>query len=285
MLVGSSADSRSLQNSVADSLDREVCNALNTCCIPQSEAPRLVPALLEGLRIAADRRSANYKLHVAAGSEAHVPAELFQKKVVICRAKGPEMEAQAEIIGADQLGREWEWEDSPELTLRIVSDTSEAAALFNQQSPQFIASIVTANETERKTLWQELNAPFVGDGFTRWVDGQYALGKPELGLSNWERGRLFGRGGVLCGDSVYSVRTRVTGTAAGKPNATGSMHAGKPSLADVSAGKLNAAGTFPGKPGPTKTHAGKPYLESAGRQSPTKRSVAKPKAEDEYRDQ
>jgi glutamate-5-semialdehyde dehydrogenase len=42
------------------------------------------------------------------------------------------------------------------------------------------------------------------------VDGQYALNRPELGLSNWENGRLFARGGVLAGDGVFSVRTRVT---------------------------------------------------------------------------
>ena len=46
-------------------------------------------------------------------------------------------------------------------------------------------------------------------GFTRWVDGQYALNKPELGLSNWQNGRLFARGGVLAGDGVFSVRARV----------------------------------------------------------------------------
>ena len=44
-----------------------------------------------------------------------------------------------------------------------------------------------------------MDAPFLGDGFTRWVDGQYALDQPELGLSNWERGRLLARGGVLTG--------------------------------------------------------------------------------------
>jgi glutamate-5-semialdehyde dehydrogenase len=52
------------------------------------------------------------------------------------------------------------------------------------------------------------NAPFVGDGFTRWVDGQFALNRPELGLSNWEFGRLFGRGGVLSGESAFTVRLR-----------------------------------------------------------------------------
>jgi glutamate-5-semialdehyde dehydrogenase len=41
-------------------------------------------------------------------------------------------------------------------------------------------------------------------------DERYALKRPELGLSNWEGGRLFGRGGVLSGDSVFTARTRVT---------------------------------------------------------------------------
>ena len=57
-----------------------------------------------------------------------------------------------------------------------------------------------------------VNAPFTSNGFTRWVDGQYALNRPELGLSNWQFGRLFGRGGVLSGDSVFTVRARVTQT-------------------------------------------------------------------------
>jgi glutamate-5-semialdehyde dehydrogenase len=52
----------------------------------------------------------------------------------------------------------------------------------------------------------------VGDAFTRWVDGQLALRKPELGLSNWQYGRLFGRGGILSGDTVYTVRTRYVTT-------------------------------------------------------------------------
>jgi hypothetical protein len=47
-----------------------------------------------------------------------------------------------------------------------------------------------------------VNAPFVGNGFTRWVDGQYALRTPELGLSSWQHGRLFARGGVLGGRAV-----------------------------------------------------------------------------------
>ena len=36
--------------------------------------------------------------------------------------------------------------------------------------------------------------------------GQWAWGRPELGLTNWERGRLLGRSGILAGDDVYTVR-------------------------------------------------------------------------------
>ncbi len=90
-------------------------------------------------------------------------------------------------------------------------------SLFNAQSPRFVACLLSREEARHRAFYESVDAPFVGDGFTRWVDGQYALSRPELGLSNWERGRLFGRGGILSGDSVHSVRTRVTGTSRGKP--------------------------------------------------------------------
>jgi glutamate-5-semialdehyde dehydrogenase len=38
------------------------------------------------------------------------------------------------------------------------------------------------------------------------VDGQWAWDRPELGLSNWETGRMMGRSGILSGDDVFSVR-------------------------------------------------------------------------------
>ena len=96
--------------------------------------------------------------------------------------------------------------------MKIVDDTDHAVRLFNEHSPQFVACLVADDADEHRRFFAGTNAPFVGDGFTRWVDGQYALGKPELGLSNWQWGRLFGRGGVLSGDTVYTVRTRVAGT-------------------------------------------------------------------------
>ncbi|HSC87761.1 MAG TPA: aldehyde dehydrogenase family protein, partial [Polyangiaceae bacterium] len=52
-----------LSQNVFDSLDRKVCNTMNTCCLLRSQAERLVPAFLEGLERAAARRGHPYKLH------------------------------------------------------------------------------------------------------------------------------------------------------------------------------------------------------------------------------
>lgn len=112
-------------------------------------------------------------------------------------------------IDEAELGTEWEWEDSPEVSLCIVGSIDDAAMLFNTHSPHFVASLISDDAHEQDRFFEIVDAPFVGNGFTRWVDGQYALGAPELGLSNWQFGRLFGRGGVLSGDSVFTVRLRV----------------------------------------------------------------------------
>jgi glutamate-5-semialdehyde dehydrogenase len=71
-----------------------------------------------------------------------------------------------------------------------------------------VGSLISEDESEHERFYATLNAPFIGNDITRWVDGQFALNKPELGLSNWENGRLFGRGSILSGDSVFTVRTR-----------------------------------------------------------------------------
>jgi glutamate-5-semialdehyde dehydrogenase len=92
--------------------------------------------------------------------------------------------------------------------LTLVPDVETAVELFNERSPRFAASLLSNDDEEHRRFFQLIDAPFVGNGFTRWVDGQYALNRPELGLSNWQFGRLFGRGGVLSGDSVYTIRSR-----------------------------------------------------------------------------
>ena len=208
IVASPSADADVLERVVFDSLDRKVCNTLNTLCIPRARAAELVPAALRGCTRAGERLGAGYKLHVVERDAGAVPAELFTRTIEVQRAKGRRNEPQAERIELEQLGQEWEWEGTPEITLTLVDGVDDAVALFNRWSPQFVASLIGGNAAEHERFYQAVNAPFVGDDHTRWVDGQKALRKPELGLSNWQWGRLFGRGGVLSGDSVYTVRTR-----------------------------------------------------------------------------
>ncbi len=72
------------------------------------------------------------------------------------------------------------------MSLKIVDDLDSAIALFNRYSPQFTVSLLSEDAATQERFYNAVNAPFVGNGITRWVDGQYALNKPELGLSNWK---------------------------------------------------------------------------------------------------
>jgi glutamate-5-semialdehyde dehydrogenase len=204
------ADTQTFAAAVFHSLDRKVCNTLNTVCIHDSRVDDLVPAFLHALERAAKRRDTNPKLHVTPSATPFVGDEWFSRMVPISRAVGEVVEPLAETIAADGIGVEWEWEESPEVTLTVVSSVAEAVHQFNDYSPRFVASLISESPSAHETFFKRIDAPFVGNGFTRWVDGQYALNKPELGLSNWEHGRLFGRSGILSGDAAYSIRMRVT---------------------------------------------------------------------------
>ena len=208
IVASKNASSDQFAEAVFNSLDRKVCNTLNTCCIVRDRVDELMPVFLQSLQKAGERRGHPFKLHVVDGDENTVPASLFKNRVHIARAEGLIEEFQAESIDRNKLGHEWEWEDSPEVTLVIVDSIDEAVSLFNEYSPQLVGSLVSESAEEHEGFYSGLNAPFIGNDMTRWVDGQYALKKPELGLSNWENGRLFGRGSILSGDSVYTVRTR-----------------------------------------------------------------------------
>lgn len=208
LVAGAAAEPSAFAAAVTHSLDRKVCNTLNVCCIPSGRAAELVPRFLEALAAAGERRGSVAKLHVVSGSERWVPHEWFERRVVVRRAEGDVKEAQAELLPVDELGHEWEWEDSPEVSLVVPASTEEAVELCNRYSPKLVASLVSDDDGEHERFWAQVDTPFVGTGFTRWVDGQYALGKPELGLSNWEHGRLFARSGVLSGDSVFTIRAR-----------------------------------------------------------------------------
>jgi glutamate-5-semialdehyde dehydrogenase len=207
LVAAASADTEAFAAAVHNSLDRKVCNTLNTACIVESRATDLVPVFLEALHQAGERLGASAKLHVTTNVRHLIPPVWFEPTSVV-RAEGSVTEPRTEMVDDGQLGIEWEWEGSPEATLTLVPDVETATRLFNEQSPRFAASLVSEIDEEHERFFEMIDAPFVGNGFTRWVDGQYALNRPELGLSNWQFGRLFGRGGVLSGDSAFTIRAR-----------------------------------------------------------------------------
>ncbi|MOA11292.1 Gamma-glutamyl phosphate reductase [compost metagenome] len=169
-----------------------------------------MPLFLDALKQAGTARGQGCKLHIVEGSESHLPQDWLAATVQVYRAEGYQSEAQAEPLPEDQLGREWEWEETPEVSLKIVDDLDSAIDLFNRYSPQFTVSLISESAEAQERFYNAVNAPFVGNGITRWVDGQYALNKPELGLSNWESGRLFARSAILSGDGVFTIRSRMT---------------------------------------------------------------------------
>ncbi len=191
MVIAPDADLTVTEQVAYHSLDRKVCNTLNTVVVVGSEPDKHISAVLAGLQRAAERRSAEPKLHTVG----EVPLSSWWRR-------------RAEPLPETDLGREWEWEDDPEITLTTAPSLEAAAEVINRHSPRFIASLVSDDPAAHDDFFARVDAPFVGDGFTRWVDGQYALQRPELGLSNWQFGRLFGRGGVLSGDSIFTLRTR-----------------------------------------------------------------------------
>ncbi len=208
VVAAADADPDRFTQTVTNSLDRKVCNTLNVCCIVRERARDLVPAFLAAADRAGEQRGTDARVHVTVDALEFVPEDRRTRRVTVARADGDHDEASVTEIDLEQLGHEWEWEGSPEATLHVVETVDEAVRLFNVHSPRFIASLVSESAPAQDEFFGSVDAPFVGDGFTRWVDGQYALDAPELGLSNWEGGRMLGRGGILSGDSVHTLRYR-----------------------------------------------------------------------------
>ena len=200
MIVSDVEDADRLKSVVQNSLDRKVCNTLNTVVLTTGSLSKLLQTVIDGVVLAAQKRNTHAVLHVDGGVTSALVNCIVPKGFVV------------EAIDHSILGTEWEWENIPEISIVVVDNVNAAVELFNAHSPSFVLSIISDNETEVDQAWIKSNAPFFGDGMTRWVDGQYALRKPELGLSNWQNGRTFARGGILSGDSIYTVRYRVRQT-------------------------------------------------------------------------
>ena len=194
LIVGSAFDAERLAAVVRHSLDRKVCNTLNTLVVLEANLDTALSAIAPALAEASSAHGGNLVLHT---DRADVADRL--------RGTGP-IEVR---VGPVNPGEEWEWDLHPEVTVVAAKSVSDAVAMFNAASPRFVLSVVSSLSAEEESAWAASEAPFFGDGFTRWVDGQFALSRPELGLANWQTGRLLGRGGVLSGDSVHTVRLRV----------------------------------------------------------------------------
>lgn len=182
MYVDATAPPAAVENAVRASLDRKVCNTLNTLVLDTAAVGELGPVVAETLE------SLDAVVHVATGSGGIVAAT---------GADGQPVEV---------LAREYEWEDRPELAFVTADGLAAAAGLVNTHSPHFVASILTSDPVAFERFYDAVDAPYVGSGFTRWVDGQWAWHRPELGLTNWERGRLLGRSGILSGEDIVTVR-------------------------------------------------------------------------------
>ena len=180
MFIEQSASPELVRNAVRFSLDRKVCNTLNVLVLERAAVATLGPVVEAALR------EVKAEVAVVPGSEGVVTS---QRNI-----------AQAE------LGKEWEWDQEPELSFIVASGFEHAVSLINRYSPRFVASILSQRPGAFEAFYGAVEAPYVSNAFTRWVDGQWAWHRPELGLTNWETGRLLGRSGFLSGDDLTSVR-------------------------------------------------------------------------------
>ena len=135
IVAGDTADPARLESAVYHSIDRKVCNTANVVLIVESRAADLVPIVLRAIRRGGETLGTGFKLHVLAGARPFVPEELFRQLALIRRAGGPVEEPIAERLDETELGTEWEWEATPELTIGVVADVDQAIAWFNRYSP------------------------------------------------------------------------------------------------------------------------------------------------------
>ena len=176
---------------------------------PRARAAELVPALRRRGQARRGRaRQPTPASTPARARSAHRRPTIERRDRVVRRADGAARGPFVTPIASSSSATNGSGSTRRRSPLHVVETVAEAVALHNRLSPHFIASLISESVDEHDRFFATVDAPFVGDGFTRWVDGQYALGTPELGLSNWEHGRLLGRGGILSGDGVHTVRYR-----------------------------------------------------------------------------
>ena len=86
----------------------------------------------------------------------------------VSRAGGPVTEPKADVLGLGELGVEWEWEDSPEVSLVLVDSVEHAIELFNRHSPLLAASLISDDPTELQMIALEASLGFLQQNI-RWA--------------------------------------------------------------------------------------------------------------------
>ncbi len=84
--------------------------------------------------------------------------------VRVRRAESERTEPLTEIQSEGDLGHEWEWEDTPEVSLKIVDDLDHAVTLFNRHSPRFAASLISRDPEAHRRFYDTVNAPLSATG-------------------------------------------------------------------------------------------------------------------------
>ena len=138
MIVGE-CDPVRLSGLVEHSLDRKVCNTLNTVCVRAETAARDIAAIREGAGRAASRRGCEARFHLVGAAADHFGPEA--PMIAVTRAAGRSSEPQWTAAADEFLGHEHEWEVNPEVTIVVVRDTHHAVDLFNLHSPRFVVSV------------------------------------------------------------------------------------------------------------------------------------------------
>ena len=187
IVAAADADRERFVASVMHSLDRKVCNtrqrvlhraraARPSSCRRSSTPPRQ--------RLSSGGQDA--RIHATSAAIAFVPDAARSASAHVARADGVHEEPFVSELDVEQLGEEWEWERSPEVAVHVVDSVAEAVALHNRLSPRFVASLISESAEEHDRFFATVDAPFVGDGFTRLgrrsVRARHARARPvELG--------------------------------------------------------------------------------------------------------
>ena len=132
---------------------------------------------LDALQNAAVRRGANPKLWVTEGDEGLVPAHWFPlRHGHQSRGRSGPSPSQRPFL-TDRLGIEWEWEESPEVTLTVVDSVDEAVELFNRHSPKLVASLIDDDPDSQERFYETVGRalrgqrvhPLGGRPVSRWA--------------------------------------------------------------------------------------------------------------------